>query len=146
LSDRESKRPTKVLILFYTRYGNTAKMAEEIAYGTKEVLGVVTRLKRVADDVPMNVIEKDPFWVKVHRHLKDKYPPEAIEEIINDMPNYDAIIFGSPTRFGNMAAPMKAMWDKTSDLWSKGSLVGKIGAVLPVQLLSMEAKRQLRFQ
>lgn len=104
-------------------------MAEEIAYGTKEVLGVVTRLKRVADDIPMNVIEKDPFWVKVHRHLKDKYPPEPIEEIINDMPNYDAIIFGSPTRFGNMAAPMKAMWDKTSDLWSKGSLVGKIGAV-----------------
>jgi len=45
------------------------------------------------------------------------------------MPNYDAIIFGSPTRFGNMAAPMKALWDRTSDLWMKGSLIGKLGAV-----------------
>jgi multimeric flavodoxin WrbA len=52
-----------------------------------------------------------------------------IEEIVKELPNHHVIIFGSPTRFGNMAAPMKAMWDMTTELWTNGSLVGKVGAV-----------------
>jgi NAD(P)H dehydrogenase (quinone) len=52
-----------------------------------------------------------------------------VEEIVKELPLHDAIIFGSPTRFGNMAAPMKSMWDMTSELWTNGSLIGKIGAV-----------------
>ena len=127
--EKKQTRPVKILIIFYTRYGNTAKMAEEIAYGAKEILGAIVRLKRIADDVPMKVVEKNPFWVRVQKYLKDKYDPEPIDDIVKDLPNYDAIIFGSPTRFGNMAAPMKAMWDLTSDLWKNGSLVGKVGAV-----------------
>lgn len=99
---------SKILIVFYTRYGNTAKMAEEITKGAKEVAGTDITL-RVADDVPMQVIEKNPFWVKAHQDLEKRYPPFSIETLVEELANYDAIIFGSPTRFGNMAAPMKAL-------------------------------------
>ena len=61
--------------------------------------------------------------------LNDRYPTTPIEQIVNELSNHDAIIFGSPTRFGNMASPMKAMWDGTSELWTNGSLIGKLGAV-----------------
>jgi NAD(P)H dehydrogenase (quinone) len=115
--------------VFYSRYGNTAKMAEEIAYGAKEVSGIQLTIRRIADDVPMEVVSKDPTWTKVVEDLKDKYPSRPVEEIVKELPLHDAIIFGSPTRFGNMAAPMKSMWDMTSELWTNGSLVGKIGAV-----------------
>ena len=61
--------------------------------------------------------------------MNNRYPTLPIEDVIKDLPNNDAIIFGSPTRFGNMAAPMKSMWDGTTELWTDGSLIGKIGAV-----------------
>jgi NAD(P)H dehydrogenase (quinone) len=61
--------------------------------------------------------------------MNDRYPTLPIDDVIKELPNNDAIIFGSPTRFGNMAAPMKSMWDGTTELWTNGSLVGKIGAV-----------------
>jgi NAD(P)H dehydrogenase (quinone) len=104
-------------------------MAEEIAYGTKEVSDIQLTIRRIADDVPMEVISKDPTWTKVVEDLKDRYPSSPVEEIVKELPLHDAIIFGSPTRFGNMAAPMKSMWDMTSELWTNGSLIGKIGAV-----------------
>jgi NAD(P)H dehydrogenase (quinone) len=104
-------------------------MAEEIAYGAKEVSGIQLTIRRIADDVPMEVVSKDPTWTKVVEDLKDRYPSRPVEEIVKELPLHDAIIFGSPTRFGNMAAPMKSMWDMTSELWTNGSLVGKIGAV-----------------
>lgn len=123
------ERVTRIMILFYSRYGNTAKMAEEIAYGAKELLGVSVAMRRIADDVPMEIISQNPSWTKVAEDLNDRYPARTIVDLLNELPEYDAIIFGSPTRFGNMAAPMKALWDKTGDLWLNGSLVGKIGAV-----------------
>lgn len=104
-------------------------MAEEIAYGAKEVSDIQLTVRRIADDVPMEVISRDPTWTKVVEDLKDRYPSRPIEEIVKELPLHDAIIFGSPTRFGNMAAPMKSMWDMTSELWTNGSLIGKIGAV-----------------
>jgi len=104
-------------------------MAEEIAYGAKEVPDIQLTIRRIADDVPMEVISKDPTWTKVVEDLKDRYPSRPVEEIVKELPLHDAIIFGSPTRFGNMAAPMKSMWDMTSELWTNGSLIGKIGAV-----------------
>lgn len=104
-------------------------MAEEIAYGAKEVSDIQLTIRRIADDVPMEVISKDPTWTKVVEDLKDRYPSRPVEEIVKELPLHDAIIFGSPTRFGNMAAPMKSMWDMTSELWTNGSLIGKIGAV-----------------
>lgn len=124
-----SYRTTKILILFYSRYGNTVKMAEEIAYGAKEISHVSVALRRIADDVPMDVVSQNPEWAKVVEDMKDRYPTTEIENIIQEMPMYDAIIFGSPTRFGNMAAPLKALWDRTSKLWMEGSLIGKVGAV-----------------
>lgn len=86
-------------------------------------------LRRIADDVPAEVISQNPEWSKIVEDLTNTYPTNKVDDLVNEMPNYDAIIFGSPTRFGNMAAPMKALWDRTSDLWMKGSLIGKLGAV-----------------
>jgi NAD(P)H dehydrogenase (quinone) len=120
---------TKILIVFYSRFGNTAKMAEEIAYGAKEVSNIHLTIRRIADDIPMEVISKDSAWTTVVEDLKDRYPSRPVEEIVKELPLHDAIIFGSPTRFGNMAAQMKAMWDMTTELWTNGSLIGKIGAV-----------------
>ena len=107
---------TKILIVFYSRYGNTARMAEEIAYGAKELDGIAVTLKRIADDIPMEVVSKDPSWSKIVENLNNRIPTTPIEDIMHDLPKHHAIIFGSPTRFGNMAAPMKALWDMTSDL------------------------------
>lgn len=104
-------------------------MAEEIAYGAKEISHVSVTIRRIADDVPQDVISQNPEWSKTVEDLDNRYATSNIEDIIAEMPNYDAIIFGSPTRFGNMAAPMKALWDRTSSLWMKGALIGKIGAV-----------------
>lgn len=120
---------TKILIVFYSRYGNTSKMAEEIAYGAKEVSDIQLTIRRIADNIPMEVVSKDPTWTKAAEDLKDRYPSRPVEGIVKELPLHDAIIFGSPTRFGNMAAPMKSMWDMTTELWTNGSLIGKIGAV-----------------
>ena len=126
MSDKPSVR---ILILFYSRYGNTVKMAEEIAYGAKELPNVSVALHRIADDVPTEVISQNPEWSKVVEDMNNRYPSSNIDDLIKELPNYDAIIFGSPTRFGNMAAPLKALWDRTSKLWMEGALIGKLGAV-----------------
>jgi NAD(P)H dehydrogenase (quinone) len=123
------ERPTKILIVFYSRYGNTARMAEEIAYGAKELSNIQVIIRRLADNISMEVISKDPAWTKIAENMSNRYPTTSIEDVIKELPHNDAIIFGSPTRFGNMAAPMKTMWDETTELWTSGSLVGKIGAV-----------------
>ncbi len=104
-------------------------MAEEISLGAKEIPSTNIPIKRIADDVPIDVISKNPEWTKIVKDLDEKYPPIPIDDLVNELPQYDAIIFGSPTRFGNMAAQMKTLWDRTSRLWLKGSLVGKVGGV-----------------
>ncbi len=129
LSNNDDEKPTKLLIVFYSRYGNTARMAEEIAYGAKEISNIQVTVRRLADNIPLEVISKDPAWTKIAEDMNNRYPTSLIEDVIEELPNNDAIIFGSPTRFGNMAAPMKSMWDGTTELWTNGSLVGKIGAV-----------------
>jgi NAD(P)H dehydrogenase (quinone) len=115
-------------VIFYSRYGNTAKMAEAEASGAKESGAEVTIL-RIADGVPREVVSKDPNWLKISDDLEKKYPATGIESIVKEMTNFDAIIFGSPTRFGNMSAEMKALWDRTSGLWLSGQLIGKVGGV-----------------
>jgi NAD(P)H dehydrogenase (quinone) len=124
-----SDKPVKILILFYSRYGNTVKMAEEIAYGAKELSNVSVALRRIADDVPTEVISQNPQWSKVVEDMNNRYPTSSVDDLVKELPHYDAIIFGSPTRFGNMAAPLKALWDRTSKLWMDGALIGKLGAV-----------------
>ena len=124
-----SDKPVKILILFYSRYGNTVKMAEEIAYGAKELSNVSVALRRIADDVPTEVISQNPQWSRVVEDMNNRYPTSSVDDLVKELPHYDAIIFGSPTRFGNMAAPLKALWDRTSKLWMDGALIGKLGAV-----------------
>lgn len=126
----ENKKTTiNILIVFYTRYGNSARMADEISKGAKEILEANVAIKRIADDVPMDVISKNSSWAEIVKDLDEKYPPVSIDELVNELPEYDAIIFGSPTRFGNMSAQMKTLWDRTSRLWLSGSLIGKVGGV-----------------
>ena len=130
MSDENIKATTiNILIVFYTRYGNTSRMAEEISEGIKEIPRTNVAIKRIADDVPMDVISKNSSWAEIVENLNKKYPPTNIEDLVNELPEYDAIIFGSPTRFGNMAAQMKTLWDRTSRLWLNGSLIGKVGGV-----------------
>ena len=129
MSENTNTKKINILIIFYTRYGNTARMAEEISLGAKEIPSTNIAIKRIADDVPMDVVSKNPEWTKIVKDLDEKYSPIPIDDLVNELPQYDAIIFGSPTRFGNMAAQMKTLWDRTSRLWLKGSLVGKVGGV-----------------
>jgi NAD(P)H dehydrogenase (quinone) len=122
-------RAVKIMIVFYSRYGNTVKMAEEIAFGAKELELVTVTMRRIADDVPMEIVAQNPAWSKIAEDLNNRIPTTPIKDILPELPQHDAIIIGSPTRFGNMAAPMKALWDITTDLWIKGSLIGKVGGV-----------------
>ena len=96
-----------ILIVFYTRYGNTARMADEISQGSKKIPETNVAIKRIADDVPIDVISKNPEWAKIVKDLDEKYPSSSIDGLVDELPQYDAIIFGSPTRFGNMASQMK---------------------------------------
>ena len=125
----ENRKSVNILIVFYTRYGNTARMAEEISQGINEIPDTNVTLMRIADDVPMDVISKNPSWSQLVENLDKKYPPVSVDDLVDKLPKYDAIIFGSPTRFGNMAAQMKTLWDRTSRLWLNGSLIGKVGGV-----------------
>ncbi|MFZ5792208.1 MAG: NAD(P)H:quinone oxidoreductase [Pseudomonadota bacterium] len=110
---------TKVLVLYYSAYGHIEKMAEAVAAGAREVAGTEVTIKRVPELVPEEVAKK------AHMKLDQKAPIASVDEL----PNYDAIIFGTPTRFGNMAAQMRNFLDQTGGLWAKGALVGKVGSV-----------------
>ena len=69
-----------ILIVFYTRYGNTARMAEEISQGAKEIPETNVAIKRITDDVPMDVISKNPEWAKIVKDLEEKYPSNSIDD------------------------------------------------------------------
>jgi len=110
---------TKVLVLYYSAYGHIETMAEAVAAGAREVAGTQVTIKRVPELVPEDVAKK------AHMKLDQKAPIATIDELSD----YDAIIFGVPTRFGNMAAQMRNFLDQTGGLWMKGGLVGKVGSV-----------------
>lgn len=113
----------KVLIVFYSRTGNMAQLADTIAEGAREA-GAEVRMARVDDLAPQEVINSVPGWRESHAALKAKYP----EPQLSDLEWADAIIFGSPTRYGNMAAELKLFIDKTGPLWAAGKLVNKVGS------------------
>ncbi len=108
----------KVLVLYYSSYGHIETLAGAIAEGAKAG-GATVDIKRVPEIVPEAVAKASHFKL-------DQAAPIASVE---DLPNYDAIIFGVPTRFGNMAAQMKNFLDQTGGLWFTGKLVGKVGSV-----------------
>ena len=109
----------KILVLYYSSYGHVETLASAIAEGARTVDGVEVTLKRVPETMPDDVARK--AGVKL-----DQSAPVASPKELGD---YDAIIFGTPTRFGNMAAPMRNFLDQTGGLWVKGGLVGKVGSV-----------------
>lgn len=110
---------TKVLVLYYSTWGHIETMADAIAEGARSVDGTEVTIKRVPELMPEDIQEK--FGVK-----KDQPAPVATPQELAD---YDAIIFGTPTRFGNMAAQMRNFLDQTGGLWAEGKLVGKVGSV-----------------
>ena len=109
----------KVLVLYYSSYGHVETMAQHVAEGAKSVPGVEVTLKRVPETIPVD--QARAIGVKV-----DQAAPVAT---VDELAGYDAIIFGTPTRFGNMAGQMRTFLDQTGGLWMKGALVGKIGSV-----------------
>ncbi len=113
----------KVLIVQYSLYGHIYKMAEAVAEGVGEVKGCEAVIKRVPETLPEEVLEKMGALgaQKAMAHL-----PIAT---VGDLTEADAIIFGTPTRFGNMCGQMRQFLDATGSLWLKGSLVGKVGSV-----------------
>jgi NAD(P)H dehydrogenase (quinone) len=109
----------KILVLYYSSYGHIEQMAQAIAEGARSVTGTDVTVKRVAELVPEEVARKSGMKV-------DQDAPIASP---NELADYDAVIFGTPTRYGNMAAQMRNFLDQTGGLWVKGALVGKVGSV-----------------
>lgn len=109
---------TKILVLYYSSYGHIETMAYAVAGGAKSA-GAQVDVKRVPELVPEDVAKKSGF------KLDQKAPVATVDELAN----YDAIIFGSGTRFGNVTAQLRNFMDQTGGLWMKGALVGKVGSV-----------------
>ena len=108
----------KILVLYYSSYGHIETMAQAVAEGARST-GAEVAVKRVPEIVPEAVAKSSHF------KLDQAAPLATVEEL----PDYDAIILGVPTRFGNMAAQMKNFLDQTGSLWFAGKLVGKVGSV-----------------
>ncbi|GFZ90709.1 NAD(P)H:quinone oxidoreductase [Elstera cyanobacteriorum] len=109
----------KILVLYHSSWGHIETMANEIATGAREVPGVDVTIKRVPELVPEDVAKQ--------YHMKlDQAAPIATPGELGD---YDAIIFGAPTRFGTVSSQMRNFIDQTGGLWAKGALVGKVGSV-----------------
>ena len=110
---------TKVLVLYYSSYGHVETMAAAVAEGARGVDGVEVTVKRVPELMDAETAKK--AGVKLDQAAPVAEPAELAD--------YDAIIFGTPTRFGNMAAQMRNFLDRTGGLWAQGKLVGKVGSV-----------------
>jgi NAD(P)H dehydrogenase (quinone) len=113
----------KVLVVFYSTYGHVYKMAEAIAAGAKEVAGAEVEIRRVPETLPPEILAK---MGAAEAQKKFSHIPVCA---VDELPDADAIIFGTPTRFGNMCGQMRQFLDATGQLWAKGSLVGKVGSV-----------------
>jgi NAD(P)H dehydrogenase (quinone) len=109
----------KILVLYYSMYGHIETMAKAVAEGACSIKGTEVTIKRVPDLVSEEVA----------RQAGAKLDQAAPIATVDELPNYDAIIFGTPTRFGNMCAQMRNFLDQTGGLWLKGKLIGKVGSV-----------------
>jgi len=113
----------KVLVLYYSTYGHLHRMAEAVAQGVKEVDGAEVVLRRVPETLPESVLEK--MGATEAQKSLAHVPTATIE----DLASADAVIFGTPTRFGNMCGQMRQFLDATGQLWASNALVGKVGSV-----------------
>ena len=109
----------KVLVLYFSMYGHVETLAGAVAEGARSVPGTEVSVKRVPDLVPEEVARK------AGARLDQAAPLATVDELAG----FDAIIFGTPTRFGNMCAQMRNFLDQTGGLWMKGALIGKVGSV-----------------
>ncbi|MFO7605021.1 MAG: NAD(P)H:quinone oxidoreductase [Desulfurivibrionaceae bacterium] len=108
----------KVLIVYYSMYGHVYKMAQSVAEGVTGITGAEAVLRRVPETLPGDVIEK--MGAVSTLAMQQEVPVCSVEELAEA----DAVIFGTPTRFGNMCGQMKQFLDATGSLWQQGSLVG----------------------
>jgi NAD(P)H dehydrogenase (quinone) len=113
----------KVLIAYYSTYGHVHKMAEAVAEGVREIEGAEAILRRVPETLPEEVLEK--MGAVEAQQSMSNVPICTVEELALA----DAVIFGTPTRFGNMCGQMRQFLDATGQLWATGALVGKVGSV-----------------
>ncbi|HUU41574.1 MAG TPA: NAD(P)H:quinone oxidoreductase [Desulfatiglandales bacterium] len=113
----------KVLIVYYSMYGHIQRMAEAVAEGAKEVGGTEVEMRRVPETLSVEVLSK----------MGAVEAQEAFSHVpickVDELASADAVIFGTPTRFGNMCGQMRQFLDATGQLWAKGALVGKVGSV-----------------
>lgn len=113
----------KVLIVYYSTYGHIHKMAGAIAEGVKQVDGAEAVIRRVPETLPDEILEK----------MGAADAQKAISHVpvctVDELASADAVIFGTPTRFGNMCGQMRQFLDATGSLWAQGALVGKVGSV-----------------
>jgi len=113
----------KVLIVFYSMYGHVYRLAEAMAEGVREVPGAEAVLRRVPETLSEDILKK----------MGALEPQKAFAHIpvcqVEELASADAIIFGTPTRFGNMCGQMRQFLDATGQLWARGALVGKVGGV-----------------
>jgi len=113
----------KILIVYYSTYGHVHKMAEAVAEGVKQVDGAEAVMRRVPETLPDKILAK----------MGAADAQKAISHVrvctVDEFASADAVIFGTPTRFGNMCGQMRQFLDATGSLWAKGALVGKVGSV-----------------
>lgn len=114
----------KVLVVYYSMYGHVYKLAEAAAEGARSIVNVEALLRRVPETLPKDVLEKMGA-IEAQKQQAD-VPICTIDEL----GEADAIIFGTPTRFGNMCGQMRQFLDATGQLWMNGALVGKVGSVV----------------
>ena len=107
---------SKVLVLYYSTYGHIEQMANAVAEGARAAGATVT-VKRVPETVPEEIAKNAHF----------KLEQDAPIATVNELPDYDAIIIGAPTRYGRMPSQMAAFLDQTGGLWARGALNGKVG-------------------
>lgn len=114
---------TNIQVVFYSMYGHLYKMAEAVTAGASEVDNVDVRLLQVQEIVPDDALEKSGAKAarQAFAHIPLAQPAQLADA--------DAILFGTPTRFGNMCAQMRNFLDQTGGLWMKGALIGKVGSV-----------------
>ena len=113
----------KVLVVYYSLYGHIYRMAQAVAEGARSVAGVEAELRQVPETLP------DEVLVKMGAVEARKQQADVPIATLDDLINADALVFGTPTRFGNMCGQMRQFLDTTGQLWLKGALVGKVGSV-----------------
>lgn len=113
----------KVLIVYYSMYGHVHRLAEAVAEGVREVPGAIAELRRVPETLPEEVLAK---MGAIEAQKAFAHVPICR---VDELAEADAIIFGTPTRFGNMCGQMRQFLDATGSLWAKGALIGKVGSV-----------------